>query len=97
MRRLLVFFFALLVAPTTDFGSLVTGVACVETCPDDDDQGRCPPVCVSCACVGHARADLPRPATVAASADARDLRPFEADAAPSAPHRPDILHVPLLA
>lgn len=95
VRRVLVVLVCLLVAQATDLGSLVAGVACVETCPDDDDAGRCPPTCASCACTSSARADVPRPVPVAAAEGGDDLRPFETDAAPSPPHVLDILHVPL--
>lgn len=95
VKRALALLACLLLAPATDVGSLVSGVACVETCPDDDDDGRCPPTCTSCPCTGHARADLRGPVVVAAATAGDPLRPFESDAASSPPFVSDILHVPL--
>ncbi len=31
-------------------GALGLMQVCVETCPDDDDEGRCPADCTDCAC-----------------------------------------------
>jgi len=97
LRRLLVVLACLLLAQASGLGSLVAGVGCAETCPDDVTPGRCPPVCASCACTGHAFADLPRPASATAAGPAGEQPLFEARVA--SPERPvsDVFHVPLLA
>lgn len=52
----------ILVGLETPLGSLAFGVECVESCPDDVDEGRCSPVCLTCACPSHARSAMLAPA-----------------------------------
>ena len=84
----------LLVGLETPLGSLVFGAECLESCPDDAEEGRCSPVCLTCACPSHARA-ITLPPPVAGTAE----RPFESFPVETrsfarAP-RPDLIeHVP---
>lgn len=68
-------------------------VSCAESCPDDDDEGSCPPNC-SCVCCPHAvpiasarvlPVRLPAP---------RRIRIEQRDTEPPAAPLADILHVP---
>jgi hypothetical protein len=73
--------------------TLAFGSPCAERCPDDRDDGRCFPGCMTCPCA-------PRPveAASASAVSAPDPRSERAPAvvllAPSDPAPVDISHVP---
>jgi hypothetical protein len=69
---------------------------CAGSCPDDDPEGDCPPVCPSCTCVTHAHPPLlPPRETVALAVQTPTASSFAAVAmfVPS-PDPREILHVP---
>lgn len=99
MFRIWLCLIALLFAPTGGLGfmpAVSSSEVCVQSCPDDDEQGQCAPDCVDCACCAHVRPvvltrshpALPRPAE--GDAIEHDERtPLSVDAG-------DILHVPIV-
>lgn len=97
MRRLarLLASFALALAVFQAVGSRLPGVriACVETCPDDDDQGACPPAC-DCACRAPHRISLAAPAALPEPALCGEAFVATAATTPPEPDPRALLHVP---
>ena len=66
---------------------------CTERCADDDADGRCPPVCLSCAPAAHPAP--PRSALPVIAPLCRDETvPAAAIVRPREPEPGDIFHVP---
>jgi len=94
-RSLFIFVFGLLVGQGTGLVALVEPEVCTDTCPGDDTQGTCPPLCADCTCCSHTSRTLAAGPDVAAG-------PLPSASLPSAPEAPipssaeprDILHVP---
>ena len=81
-------------AQQSNVGSLVFGDECRDHCPDDGSSHRCPPNCMSCACVAHGT-----PVSMAEASPAVDLvatpRPATSMPTRMVEPRPDaIFHVP---
>lgn len=99
MFRIWLCLIALLFAPTGGFGfmpAVSSGVACVQSCPDDDEQGQCAPDCVDCTCCSHVRpVALSRAHSVIPSPAAPHLTEHDERQPPSA-DLGDILHVPIV-
>lgn len=84
----------LLVGLETPLGSLAFGAECAQSCPDDVAEGRCSPVCLTCACPSQARAiTLPHPVPGAGERPVECL-PVEAAALAPTPRGDVIEHVP---
>jgi hypothetical protein len=55
----------LLLGPASGASLLArTAGICVETCPDDDEQGQCAPGCDDCSCCNHVRTAALKPAGI---------------------------------
>lgn len=97
MRRLtrLLSTFVLALALFQAVGSRLPGltIACVETCPDDDDQGTCPQIC-DCSCRAPHRVPLATPTkALLPPSDECNYAAGEVEAPPS-PDPRALLHVP---
>ncbi len=87
---------AVLLLQASGAASLATIDDCAESCPHDDPEGECPPVCPSCTCVTHAHPPLLPPRdSLALSVQASTVSSFAPVAmfVPS-PDPREILHVP---
>lgn len=84
---------AVLVSQVAFVLTIAFGAPCLERCPDDGPDGRCPPLCMTCPC-------SPRPVTVAAKAAivapvARgEMLAACVTRTPAEPEPADIFHVP---
>jgi hypothetical protein len=76
-------------------GSRLPGVrvVCLETCPDDDDRGQCPPAC-DCTCRAPHQVSLPAPVVSPARPEAAVRYVAWTPVPPQAPDPRALLHVP---
>jgi hypothetical protein len=94
LRRLLTIIgICLLALVQTVVAAETAGTQCIETCPDDDQDGRCPPAC-TCAC--HApRKPVPAGVVefVAPAPPGARRCPVDVEV-PTSPEQSEIWHVP---
>ena len=94
MRFLVALTFALQLACTGGAAPFSGSAGCVEQCPDDDSDGRCPADCTDCACCPHLQV-VAAGAAAATPVGAQPIRvPAQRVLEPSAPEGDDIRHVP---
>lgn len=67
---------------------------CRQQCPDDDDQGRCAPLCAQCACCPHPGPVIATPAAVAPVPPTAPAVRSGLERIPGSRFRPEIFHVP---
>ncbi|MDY7229139.1 hypothetical protein [Hyalangium rubrum] len=98
MLRIWLCLFTLLFAPVGGFGfmpAVSSGGVCMQSCPDDDEQGQCALDCTDCTCCSHVRpVVLARTNTVIPSPPEPDSTEHDEQQPPSA-DAGDILHVPI--
>lgn len=85
---------ALLGQATGFFAYAGGGTSCSQLCPDDDQEGRCPPDCACCTCCAHVQ-----PVTVIAPVaglftPSSPIRFHEHGSIPASVDQRDIFHVP---
>ncbi len=98
--RLWLCIFLVLFASFGGSGSLLdsaVGEACTQSCPDDDERGRCASDCDDCLCCVHARPVMLARAAALLPGRPGPLRIDREDQAPPSADVGDILHVPILA
>ena len=91
--RFVVLSCAVLASYVVFIATVAFGSPCFEHCPDDGADGRCPPMCVTCACAPHPAPPAPvakagAPATLHAAIVPPAIR------VPGGPEPRDIFHVP---
>ena len=88
---------ALLLLVLSSFSTVTQGATrgrCEETCPDDDDQGQCPPGCMDCTCCLRTTA-LVRTDAISFVVFSVEAPPFvNADVFPVQPELRKVDHVP---
>ena len=100
MLRLLLCLLLVLFASVGGSGfplAAVTGDACEQSCPDDDERGQCAPDCADCTCCVHARTVMLAPSAVLLPGRSGPVLIEHEEQAPPAVDLGDILHVPILA
>lgn len=94
MRFLVALLFAAQLAFAGGAAPLSGSAGCVERCPDDDSDGRCPADCTDCGCCPHLQVVVVG-AGAQAPVVASPIRvPAQLALEPSAPEGDDIRHVP---
>lgn len=85
---------ALFIVQETGVGSLLFGVDCVETCPDELSDGRCSPACTACSCTSHGRVVALATAGMSSDTDCAGPAAEPRETLPVAPPPVEIFHVP---
>jgi len=85
------------VALASGGGTSFANAACSEPCPDDDENGQCPPECSDCTCCLHLPLSLIVAELKTQLSSGSDRAPEQQQAEPESPEPGDILHVPLTA
>jgi hypothetical protein len=84
---------ALLTFSASGVHSLVIAETCIGTEQPGQDEGACPPTCVTCGCCAQA-AEPAAPLATPLETPIADVAPLASRASKTTPH--DILHVPKL-
>jgi hypothetical protein len=93
MRRVALLLFALMQAQVIVALAIAPTSVCPEQCPDDEADGRCAPMCSSCASSTHTPRPIP-PALVTVPPARHEALPVLVVCGPGDPSPHDIFHVP---